>query len=64
LAIQELRHGMPFYSPLQIVVSGGMRGQEEQRFLDALIEDKTMHENSYVDFLCGIHKLIQAKMGL
>jgi hypothetical protein len=55
---------MPFYSPLQIVVSGGMRGQEEQRFLDALIEDKTMHENSYVDFLCGIHKLIQAKMGL
>ena len=43
--------------------SGG-RTSEEHRFLSLLIEDKTRHEMSYVDYLCAVHRKVQTKMAL
>ena len=31
-------------------------------FANLLVEDKTIHGMSYVDFLCSIHRQIQTKM--
>ena len=47
--------------PLQIYISGA-NGPEERRLLSLLIEDKTKHEISYVDYLCAVHRRIQQKM--
>jgi protein transport protein SEC24 len=60
-AIVELRRDVPFYAPLKIIVSGP-NSFDEKRFLSLLIEDKTKHQISYVDFLCQIHRVIQRKM--
>ena len=59
--LKEMRHDLPFYTPLQIYISGG-NGPEERRLLSLLIEDKTKHEISYVDYLCAVHRRIQQKM--
>ena len=56
--LQEMRLGLPFHTPLQIFVSGG-NGPAERRMLSLLIEDKTKHEISYVDYLCAVHRRIQ-----
>lgn len=48
--------------PVRQVVLAGPHGSDEQRFLSLLIEDKTRHEMSYVDFLCAVHRKIQLKM--
>jgi len=61
LMLREIRHGLPFYAPLKVVISGS-RGFDELRFLSYLIEDKTKHEMSYVDYLCAVHRKIQIKM--
>lgn len=62
LILKELRHGMPFHAPLKII-SAGKKDAEEMRFLNCLIEDKTKHEMSYVDYLCAVHRKIQLRMG-
>ena len=36
--------------------------EAEERFHSLLIEDKTKHEASYVDFLCAVHRKIQTKL--
>jgi len=59
--VKEMRHDLPFYVPLHVYVSGG-NGPEERRVLSLLIEDKTKHEISYVDYLCAVHRRIQQKM--
>jgi len=59
--LAELRLGLPGFAPLKVVVSGP-RSAHEPRFHSLLIEDKTSHEMSYVDFLCAIHRKIQQKM--
>jgi hypothetical protein len=66
-ALSELRRDMPCFAPLKVVVATqhGMRGdrsEEEERFLSLLVEDKTRHEQSYVDFLCSVHRKVQVKM--
>jgi len=59
--ISELRHGLPTFAPLKIVVSGP-KSVHEPRFHSLLIEDKTRHDGSYVDYLCAVHRQIQLKM--
>jgi len=60
-AIIELRRDLPFYPPLKIIASGP-GSMNEHRFMSLLIEDKTKHQMSYVDYLCQIHRSIQKKM--
>lgn len=59
--MRECSHGLPFVPPLKIVESGS-RTTDETRMLSLLVEDKTKHEVSYVDYLCSIHRRIQQKM--
>ena len=59
--VAELRRGLPTFAPLKIVVSGP-RSVDEPRFHSLLIEDKTRHDGSYVDYLCAVHRKIQLKM--
>mmetsp|Transcript_500 Transcript_500/g.820 ORF Transcript_500/g.820 Transcript_500/m.820 type:complete len:637 (-) Transcript_500:129-2039(-) len=62
--VQHLRSSQFPYKALKIIRSGNQRkgGSNEQRFLSLLIEDKTKHNVSYVDFLCKVHKLVQQKI--
>jgi protein transport protein SEC24 len=57
----ELRRGLPTFAPLRVVVSGP-NAIDEPRFQSLLVEDKTRHEMSYVDYLCAVHRKIQLKM--
>jgi len=38
------------------------RSSDEPKFLSLLVEDKTQNSQSYVDFLCVVHRQIQLKM--
>ncbi|KAF0703639.1 hypothetical protein AaE_015288, partial [Aphanomyces astaci] len=49
----------PVPSPLEIMSKSDWRSN---RFLSALVEDRTRNEVSYVEFLCQVHKKIQYKM--
>ncbi|RHZ19897.1 hypothetical protein DYB37_007637 [Aphanomyces astaci] len=49
----------PVPSPLEILSKSDWRSN---RFLSALVEDRTRNEVSYVEFLCQVHKKIQYKM--
>ena len=49
-------------SPRARVFVAGANGACEQRFTSLLIEDQTRHDVSYVDFLCSVHRQIQAKL--
>uniref|UniRef100_A0A7S2F1C4 Protein transport protein SEC23 n=2 Tax=Octactis speculum TaxID=3111310 RepID=A0A7S2F1C4_9STRA len=58
--LREIRHGLPFFVPMRTVVSQ-QRGPDELRMLSLMIEDKTKHDDSYVDYLCNVHRRIQNK---
>ena len=56
-----MRTSMPARRAEPAAVAGA-NGACEQRFTSLLIEDQTRHDVSYVDFLCSVHRQIQAKL--
>ncbi|CAK4152332.1 unnamed protein product [Aphanomyces euteiches] len=57
--IAHLQMQSPVPVPLEIMTKSDWRSN---RFLSALVEDRTRNEVSYVEFLCQVHKKIQYKM--
>lgn len=58
--ICELRRDRCVFAPLEIIVQGRTDcSVNEAKFLSLLVDDSTVHEVSYVDFLCVIHRKIQ-----
>jgi len=55
--LKNLQEGQYVHKPLKVIRSGQL-GKDEHRFMSLLIEDKTVHDVSYIDFLCSMHKLI------
>ncbi|ETV90824.1 hypothetical protein, variant 1 [Aphanomyces invadans] len=57
--VSHLQLQSPVPAPLEIMTKSDWRSN---RFLSALVEDRTRNEVSYVEFLCQVHKKIQYKM--
>jgi protein transport protein SEC24 len=56
--VEFLNSSMPISQPLEILSKNDWRAN---RFMSALVEDRTRNDVSYVEFLCQVHKKIQFK---
>jgi hypothetical protein len=59
--VDNLRAGRCTFPPLVVVV-GGSGSQTERHFTTILADDRSKIDQSYVEFLCTIHKQIQNKL--
>ena len=56
--VEFLNATIPISQPLEILTKNDWRCN---RFMSALVEDRTRNDVSYVEFLCQVHKKIQFK---
>lgn len=56
--VEYLNSSMPISQPLEILTKNDWRAN---RFMSALVEDRTRNDVSYVEFLVQVHKKIQYK---
>lgn len=56
--LEFVRESSPISQNLEILTKKDWR---TERFMNALVEDRTKNDMSYVEFLCQIHKKIQTK---
>lgn len=57
--VDEIRTLSPVVQPLEMITKKDWRCN---RFMNTLIEDRTKNDMSYVEFLCQVHKKIQARL--
>ena len=48
--------------PALALAVAGSGSAAEREFLARLVEDKTKHDASYVDYLCNVHRQIQTRL--
>jgi len=56
--VEYLHTTTPTCQPLEVITKSDWRSN---RFMSALVEDRTRNDVSYVEFLCQVHKKIQYK---
>lgn len=60
-ALDEIRKGRSVYPPV-VVVMGGSGSAVESHFTKLLVDDRTKIDQSYVEYLCTVHKQIQNRL--
>jgi hypothetical protein len=60
-ALDELRRGRSVYAPV-VVVLAGSGSAVENHFTKLLVDDRTKNDQSYVEYLCTVHKQIQNRL--